>query len=133
MLTIVLRVVLAIVLRVVLSIVLLWVVSLLRFLSIASEWDPGKAPGRWRGVLGRVALLLRSVDEGHVGPCDPPSPVYGVNEEDRKDNHETGDGNGDTRSGAQSIPANDIPETNGEGRLRSGRGKRGASGLADPL
>jgi len=101
-------IVLWIVLAIVLRVVLLWTVSLLCFLSVASERNPGKAPGRWRGILVEVTLLLvlRSMDEGHVGPRNPPSPVHGVSEEDRKDDHETDDRDSDTCSSAQSLPAN---------------------------
>jgi hypothetical protein len=112
-------VVFAIVLRVVLAVVVLsWIVTLLHFLSFASKRDPGETPLMWRRVLVRVTLLLVlcGVDEGHVALRHPPPPVDGVSEEDREDDHETGDRDADTRSDAQSFPANDIVEANGEGQ-----------------
>jgi len=60
------------------------------------------------------------MDKGHVCLRYPPSPVHSVSEEDREDDPKTGDGDGDTRSIAQSVPANDITETNGKGQLRPG-------------
>jgi len=98
------------VLWVVLPAVLLRIVTRLFFLSVASEWE--EALLRWRGILVGVNLLLVrwGVDESHVGPRDPPSPVHGEGEEDRKHDHEAGDCDGNTCSGAQSVPANDIIE-----------------------
>jgi len=110
-LAIVLWAILVVVLRVVLWVVQLWVVSLLCFLPVASRWGP---PRRWLDVLVRVTLLLvlRDMNEDHVGPCDPPSAVHCVGEEDRKYDHETCDRDADTRSGAESVPANVPAETN---------------------
>lgn len=113
MLTVVLRVVLAIVLLIVLA-VLVWVglvvillrgVTLLWFLSIVSERHPGEAPLRWWRVLIRITLLLRGMDEGHVGPCNPSSPV---SEDYCRYDHETGRRNGNTCANAQPGPANPV-------------------------
>ena len=98
------------ILRAVLAAVLLWIVSLLVFLSVASK----EAPLRWRGVLARITLLLVIWDEGHVRPSDPPPPVHPKSNEDCEYDHEADDCDGDTCSGAQSFPANDITKTNGE-------------------
>jgi len=83
---VILCVILTIVLSIVLAVVLLWIVTLLLFLSVVSAWCPVKAPVRWR-VLVRIALLLvlRGVDEGHVGSSGLPFPVYGESDEDRED------------------------------------------------
>lgn len=104
-----LLVVLRIVLRAVLAI-LLWVITLLRFLSKEALL------GRRRGILGYVTLLLVlcGMDKGHVGSCEPPPSVGGVSEEDRKDDHETGDRNADARSGAKLVPADELIESDSQ-------------------
>lgn len=107
--------VLAIVLWVV-AVVLLWIVSRLVFLSAASK----EAPLRWRGVLVRVALLLVIWDKGHVRPRNPPPPAHAKSKEDRDYDHEANDCDGNTCSGAQPFPANDITEANGGGQPRPG-------------
>lgn len=91
--SVVLWVILAIILWVLLAVVLLlWVVALLFLLSVASERHPKEAPLGWRGVLVRVNLLLVmwGIDESHVGPSDPPSPVHIKSKEDPEYDHETG-------------------------------------------
>lgn len=91
-LAVILWVVLAIWLWAVLAIVLLLTVTLLWLLSVVSERRSEEAPLSWRRVLIRVTLLLVlcSVNEGHVGPRDPPSPVHGESEEYRGNGQESG-------------------------------------------
>jgi hypothetical protein len=112
MLAIVLLVVF-IVLWVVLAIVLLRIVTMVLFLSVASERGPVAPLRRW-GVLVGITLLLvlRGMDEGHVRLGDLPSPVHGESKEDHEHDHETGDCDGNACSGAQSLPADNITEAN---------------------
>lgn len=125
------RILRGIVLWAILAIVLLLPVSLLLFLSVASEWNAEEALLRWRRVLVGITLLLvmRGVDKGHIGPCDPPSPMHSVSEENHKYDRETSDCDGDACSSAQSFPTDDIIETSWRGQFRPGRRDRGTSGL----
>ena len=98
------------------AIVLLLIVTLLLFLSVASR----ESPLRWRGILVRVSLLLVIWNEGHVLPREPLSPIHAKGGEDREYDHENGDCDNNTCSGAQSFSANDITETDEGGQLRPG-------------
>lgn len=106
-------------LGVILVVVLLWAVSRVRFLFVSPEWHPGEVPlGLW-GILIMVTLLvLRGVDEGHVGLGGPPSSVYAISSEKRRYDHETSHRDSDACASAQLVPANPIIETDWESKLR---------------
>jgi len=111
-LAVVLWVVLAMMLCVILGVVLLLTITLLRFLSVASDRGPEKAALRLWGILVRVTLLVRrGVDKGHICLRVSPPPVYSESEEDGKDHHNTCDRYTDARGNAQSFPANDVTKS----------------------
>ena len=106
----------------------MWIVSLLRLLSVASGWGSQEASLGWWRVLVWVTLLLVlwDMNYGNVGPRSPPPAVHAVRQEDGKDDHETGNCDANTSSGAESVPANYPTETNGGGQLRGDWGGKWA-------